>query len=177
MKTDKKRRRWEYIANNAYKFERWRRPGPTRALIAWYFIGIALAIVCLVATFAWIHFLWFYIVTLLSSMVAWTILRSTIDVKDMAPDEVLDDYEAEVLDIWRRRSFTLFEAALLIGGVLVIFLGVIFQEHIDVVTMSVFAGIYMIMIYLSVGTLPAVGFALTFNRTDSDSDPDSDTES
>lgn len=165
---ERKRRQWEFIVGNSRTFERWRRPGPTRALIACYFSGLALAIVCLVATFVWFHFLWFYLVAFLGAMAAWTILRSTIDVKDTAPVEVIDDYEAEVLDLWRRRSFNLFGALLLIGGVGVIIVGAFFGRHIEVATMSTFAGMYMLMLYLTVGTLPAVGYALTFNHPEPD---------
>ncbi|RSZ61485.1 hypothetical protein EAH68_13085 [Corynebacterium hylobatis] len=110
------------------------------------------------------HFLWFHFAALFASLVAWTVLRSSIDAKDTAPEQVLADR--------RRRSLRIFENLLILGGAAVIVLGFMFRKDIDVATMSVFAGIYMIMLYLSVGTLPVVGYALNFNREDADTDPE-----
>lgn len=172
MTTDSQLRRWKYITDNAPRFENLRRPRPTRALITTYFTGIALAMISLVGSFLWTHFLWFHFAGLFTSMVAWTVLRSSIDAKDTAPAQVLDSYEQEVFADWRRRSLRIFEGMLILGGAAVIFLGVLFREYIDVATMSMFAGMYMIMLYLSVGTLPVVGYALAFNRGDADTDPE-----
>jgi hypothetical protein len=172
MTTDSQLRRWRYLTDNAPRFDNLRRPGPTRTLITTYFTGLALAMTSLAGSFLWIHFLWFHFTALLTSMVAWTLLRSSIDAKDSAPEQLLDSYEKEVLATWRRRSLRIFENLLILGGTAVIFLGVLFREHIDVATMSMFAGMYMIMLYLSVGTLPVIGYALAFNRGDADAEPD-----
>lgn len=172
MTTEKQLQRWKHRADNTPRLENLRSPRPTRLLITTYFTGLALAVLCLSGSFLWRHFLWFHLMALFTSMVAWTLLRATIDTKDSAPEQLLDSYEKEVLADWRRRSLRLFENLLIVGGTAVIFLGVMFSEHIDVATMSMFAGMYMIMLYLSVGTLPAVGYALTFNRSDADSEPD-----
>ncbi|MCS5480483.1 hypothetical protein NYP18_12555 [Corynebacterium sp. YIM 101645] len=172
MTPESQLRRWQYLADNAPRFEELRRPRPTRALIAAYFTGLALAMVSLAGSFLWTHFMWFHFAALFTSMVAWTVLRSAIDAKDTAPEQVLDSYEQEVLADWRRRSLRIFEILLILGGAAVILLGALFREHIDVATMSMFAGMYMIMLYLSVGTLPVVGYALAFNRDDADTDPE-----
>lgn len=95
-------------------------------------------------------------------------LRSTIRMRDTAPREELDDYEQAILDLWRGRALGVLSTLLVVGGVATIVLGLVFADHISTPMLAVFTGLYMIFSYLAITTLPAVGYALTFNQPTED---------
>lgn len=158
--------RWEKLVSDSGSWRRWRRPGPTRGLIACYFSAVGLLPVALVATLFWSPAIWLYLAATVMMMVSWTLLRGAIDLKDSAPEEVLDEYERSVLATWRRRSQRLFSALLLAAGFAVMIIGTVFHERLTVIGLTVVCALTMFMIGLIAGSLPAVGYALTFNTTD-----------
>lgn len=159
--------RYEFVRDNAPDLASWRTPGRTRALVAAYFLGIAASasswILNLLQVFGLGTYLAVYIGGIMVSMVAFSMLRCTIDAKDLAPPDQLDDYEREVMARWHDRSHRTFEGALFIGGMGFILVSTFFYEYFHPAALGVSAGLYMIFTYLAVGTLPAVGFAATFN--------------
>ena len=52
-------------------------------------------------------------IAMVLSCIPWTILRVSIDSKDRKPLSSLDEYEAQVLDQWRRKALQLSNAFLL----------------------------------------------------------------
>lgn len=148
--------------------DKWRTPGRTKFLVATYFTALALALVLELAALWWIHFIWFFFIALLVAITSWTLLRSTINSKDGAPREVLDDYEQAVLDTWRARALNALSALLIVGAFAMIILGVVFDDEIPTAAFGAVSGMYMIFSYLAVTTLPAIGFALTFNQPTED---------
>lgn len=148
--------------------ERWRTPGRTKALIVTYFSTMTLALLLEIAALFWLHLIWPAMILLLVSMVAWTLLRNTIGMRDAAPREELDSYEQDVLDLWRNRALRVLGALLFVGALATIFLGVTFRDVIATGVLAVVTGLFMIFCYLNCTTLPAVGYALTFNRDPED---------
>lgn len=142
----------------------WRTPSRTRTLIITYFTGLILGIGLEVAALWKLHLIWPAIAGLVVSMTAWTLLRWTIHSKDTAPRTALDDYEQQVLDLWRARALTIVGTMLFLGAFCTIVLGVIFSDTFGLAPFAAVVGLYMIFIYLAVTTLPAVGYALSFNQ-------------
>lgn len=160
-------RYYNYARSHGLNHENLRNPEATRALIAGYFLGLAVALLSQLAM-AWsINFVWLFVVAILGAIICWTLLRATIDAKDAAPPHLLDSYEAEVLARWRTHAFTIFTAALMVGGVLLASLSFLLADisgHI----VGLLAGLFMVYLYLAVSTLPAIGYALTFNQPTED---------
>ncbi|AIT60504.1 hypothetical protein [Corynebacterium doosanense] len=148
--------------------ERWRTPERTRALVIAYFFFLALSLLMEIGIFLSFHFMWPLLVAMACAMGSWTMLRNTIGAKDMAPRHARDDYENQVLDQWRSRALTLLNALLIVGAVASILIGTIMGEQIRTAIFATATGIYLLFTYLAVSTLPAVGFALTFNRPTED---------
>lgn len=157
-------RYWRYVTSRGPTFHRLRNPRPTRALIAIYFVMMAVAIVCQLAMFRWPHAVWPFLVCLVIALGAWTALRSSIDVRDAAPRTELDDFEAEVLAVWRKRALTALVALLFFGAVTLFIVSAFFSGQLSTGTVGMVAGLFMLYSSGAVSTLPAVGYALTFNR-------------
>ncbi|GAB3938892.1 hypothetical protein [Corynebacterium tapiri] len=164
--TNLQHRLWHSIDNTPTPtwVDRWRTPGRTRALVITYFTFLAVSFLCEVGMFFSLHFLWPLLAAMLVAMIAWTLLRNTIGAKDMAPRHALDEYENEVLDAWRSRALTLLNTLLVVGAAASIILGLVAADGIRTQIFATAVGIYMLFTYLAVSTLPAVGFALTFNQ-------------
>lgn len=144
--------------------EKWRTPARTRALIVTYFTALFAGIGLEIGALWNVHLLWPAVAGLLVAMTAWTMLRNTIRSKDSAPREMLDDYENQVLDLWRSRALSIISVMLFTGGAAFILIAVGFADTLEVGPFGAVAGLYLIFTYLAVTTLPAVGYALTFNR-------------
>lgn len=144
--------------------DRWRTPERTRALIITYFTALSLGLGLEIAALWSLHLIWPAIAGLFISMMAWTMLRNTIYMKDIAPRSELDDYEQHVLDLWRGRALGITRVLLFAGATAMIVVGVSFNALIPTSVFAVVAGLFLLFIYLAVTTLPAVGFALSFNR-------------
>ena len=114
-------------------------------------------------------------IAIVLSCIPWTILRITIDSKDSKPLSILDEYEAQILDEWRRRAFKLSTFLLFVGGFATLLMGNGFLVENDgflgggttgtIGTKYLLgAGYYLLFSYFISATLPAVGYALTFNQ-------------
>lgn len=163
-------RYWRYLTANGPKLHRLRSPGPTKALIVTYFLMVALAIVCQLAMLLWPPAIWLFLACIVISMIAWTTLRSTIDVRDAAPRSELDDFEAEVLAVWRKRALNVLLALLFLGAATFVIVPAVFSGRLDPVAVGTAAGVFMLYSAGVVSTLPAVGYALTFNRNADEED-------
>lgn len=159
---------YSYLRKKAPRLEGWRTPGRTKALVAVYFAALAIAVITwLTLVFGLINVWWFlgfYVGAIIASMVAYSMLRMTIDAKDSAPSQELDDYEQEVLDEWRVKGHRLAQTTLFVGGFFFVFAGSFLIDSVEPAVLIISAGLYMIFSYLVVGTLPVVGFAATFNQ-------------
>ncbi len=165
--SEKRTSLYTYARDNSPDLHAWRTPTRTRALVVAYFLGLSVAIGSWIMMLLGIVGVWTYLIAyvgaLLVSMIAFTMLRCTIDAKDMAPLEELDGYEREIMAAWHDRSHRVFEIVLLIGGFAFIVASSFFHQYFHPSALGVSAGLFMLFTYLSVGTLPAVGFAATFN--------------
>ncbi|AWB83611.1 hypothetical protein [Corynebacterium liangguodongii] len=165
-------RRWRRIEARqetwAGRQRRLSRPGPTKALTTTYAAALSIALcVWIAANFLTPTplLLGIYIAALIAAMFAITLLRISIGSRDRAPAAVLDDYEAEVLSLWRSRALTAMSIALFSGGAAFAFIYPLASSSSAAASqVAVNAGLYMIFVYLAVATLPTAGYAATFNR-------------
>lgn len=163
-------RYWRYVTSDGPTFPRLRNPRATKALITTYAVMMAAAIVFQLAMFRWPHAVWLFLVCLVIALAAWTVLRSTIDVRDTAPRSELDDFEAEVLAVWRKRALNVLLALLFLGAVTFVIVPAVSSGRLDPAAVGTAAGVFMLYSAGVVSTLPAVGYALTFNRNADEED-------
>ncbi|MEO5308914.1 hypothetical protein QKD99_03895 [Corynebacterium sp. c3Ub_189] len=154
--------------------KRFRRPGPTRGLIVSMYGCVAVSAIFLIIALSFSAH-WALIamsITIALSCIPWTILRISIDSKDTKPLATLDEYEAKVLDHWRQKAFTLSTALLFTGGLVTLLVGNWFLGGGITGTIGtkylLGAGYYLLFSYFISATLPAVGYALTFNQNSED---------
>lgn len=140
----------------------------TKNLTVGYAVALAVAFVCMLAMNVVdpaTALLSIYLAAMLGAMIAFTLLRISIGTRDRAPALVLDDYEQEVLTLWRGRAATAMSVALIAGGIaLAMLFPLLATESTPATPVAVTAGLYMIFVHLAAGTLPTVGYAATFNR-------------
>jgi len=154
--------------------ERFRSPGPTRGLIASMYGCVAVSAIFLIIALAFSAYwaLFATSITIALSCIPWTILRISIDSKDTKPLATLDEYEAQVLDHWRQKAFKLSTTLLFVGGLAAFASNFRFLNgdtfEINSTKFLLGVGYYLLFSYFISGTLPAVGYALTFNQNSED---------
>ena len=164
----------EAPVSTTIRAERFRRPGPTRGLIASMYGCVAVSAIFLIIALALSSYwaLFAMSIAIVLSCVPWTILRISIDSKDTKPLTSLDEYEAQVLDHWRQKAFKL-STSLLIGGSAAAFIsnfGFLGADIFELNSTKFLLGVgyYLLFSYFISATLPAVGYALTFNQNSED---------
>lgn len=143
---------------------RLRHPRATRVLIIGYFAALAIALLSEFAALRSLYLFIPFLIFMIIAMTCWSLLRQTIQAKDLAPRDQLDDYEASILAGWRRRAMTASSAVMVVTGVALITIAVTFSESPRLPGLCAVIGMFLIYAYLFISTLPAVGFALSFNR-------------
>lgn len=183
MNTHEKLTRWA-THRESRKADRWhwyleklpQRPASAtkqRNYIRLYFfsllLGLAVAIGSLFtpkALLAWIPFT-------LIMCVSWTKLRWSIHMKDDAPLEVLDEYEASVVNSWRKISFDLFTRVAVIATVLYTIISATWMTDptAEFLGLTPLRWVYtvsllFILTLLCIVSLPAIGYAMAFPNTE-----------
>ena len=160
----------------------WRNWPRQKALITVYFLCLFGFLVSNVTSFWWQGALHFTIPLVVVLCIAWTMLRVTIDSRDSAPEEVLDEYEIKIINRWTRLSWSLLIIvcllmtwALIFGGTI---LGVKERDSSTVPTiLSLTAGDFtytlgfiLVTTFLAITALPAIGYALHFGPRSAEED-------
>lgn len=165
-----------YIAREARRAERfgrfsaftprwldfWRTPARTRTLVAVYLATVAIGFLSLVAG-VWLPAAFIvYVGSILVLAVSWTILRATIGTRDSAPRSLLDVQETEVLDLGQRLGFRVLSNLTLLMA-FIILLSAVFTDGSIPLSGGLALGAALLQAVLLAGSLPAVGYALTFS--------------
>lgn len=152
----------------------WRNWPRQKALITVYFLCLLGLLAVNVTRFWWKEALLFIIPLTVVLCIAWAMLRITIDGRDGAPEEVLDEYESKIINRWTRLSWSLLcfvcmllTWALIFGGTT---LGA--REKHSSTTPSILSlsggeltyslGLIFLTAVLAITALPAIGYALHF---------------
>ncbi len=144
----------------------WRHRTPTLRLIAALYGCQAVALISGVIALWWNPAFLGCLAFLLLTCIPWTLLRLTIDTKDDAPESVLDEYEQQVIASWNHLALRLLGYWASFCAVLLAFSGAMdFPAHLGVspTGWNVVFGEIVLVSSLSLTSLPAVGYALTFN--------------
>lgn len=144
----------------------WRHRTPTLRLIAAFYGCQAVALISAVIALWWTPAFLGCLAFLLLTCIPWTLLRLTIDTKDDAPESVLDEYERQVIASWNRITLRLLGYWASFCAGLLAFSGALdFPAHLGVspTRWNVVLGEIVLIGSLSLTSLPAVGYALTFN--------------
>lgn len=160
--------RWRRKVKRSRRYEKFRNPRSTRMLLAVYLGGMAVAFAAmpLFLIFPGVGFLALYMASALLGCVAWSALRCTIDIKDAAPDAALDEYEAEVLARWRRTGFQALQWITLVVAFAIMFIGGWVPQILPADKVLLIAGLALLFVVTICSTLPAIGYALTFNASE-----------
>lgn len=165
---ERKAERWRKRQEaTAHMLPAWRTPQRRRLLLTLYFLSLALGVIVSIGQLFWTPLILGWILTTLGICVFWTMLRTTIDCKDDAPLEVLDEYEESVVNAWRKTSHDLmviFNTIFI--GLLVFFTVSAFDKE----QMFGYPPLWLIytwsllgiLIMLTIASLPAVGYVMAF---------------
>lgn len=163
---DKRVQRWERRNAITPRLTSWATPTRTKLLITLMpilmLIGLTLIFIALFQSN--VAALYLGSISWALSMVPWTMLRATIRSKDTAPLAVLDELEQSVLDRGRRLALGVALWLLSIGGFGAIIATLFIENLPDSVTLCIIAGEYMLISAMIVSMLPAIVFALAFNK-------------
>lgn len=172
----KKAERWH---KNVRRIEKKPPPaGRDHLYIRMYFIGIAVEIAALLAsTFNFLAIL-LWMVGSLIIVAAWVKLRRSIRLKDDAPLEVLDEYEAATVNSWRKIAFGFSTTASIAYASILVIISTMYMNNADALILGndTMRWVYWItLLYLTVllaiTALPAIGYSITFAD-----DPDEEAE-
>lgn len=166
--------RWEKTHHrHRHMLQSWRTPQKQKTLTTLHSISLILyATVTMLFLFTpKAAILW--IPVAIFGMTIWTMLRITINAKDSAPPEVLDEYELKVLDTWRRHAYSCYTSGLTILCVALVALGTALMMQDSPSTLlglepgewMYFFGLVAITFSLACSTLPALGYAKAFPPT------------
>ncbi|MEJ4100765.1 hypothetical protein V5S96_10425 [Corynebacterium mastitidis] len=164
---DARARRWRRRqSRSTIMLRSWRHRTPTLRLIAALYGCQAAALICGVIALWWTPAFLGCLAFLLLTCIPWTLLRLTIDAKDDAPESVLYEYEQQVIASWNRLALRLLGYWVSFCAILLVFSGTLdFPAHLGVspTGWNVVFGEIVLISSLSLTSLPAVGYALTFN--------------
>lgn len=152
----------------------WRNWPRQKALITTYFACLACYLVIIVVQFWWEPALIAGLPVTAVLLTSWVMLRITIEGRDSAPEEVLDEYESQVINRWTRLSWNLLITVCVLTTWALIFGGTTFLSHEKDTTvlptiLSFTPGKYLyslgylfLTLFLAIVCLPAVGYATHF---------------
>lgn len=149
----------------------WRTPARQRLLVTLYFASLAAGLLIAIGQLFWSPLLLGWILFTLFMMIAWTMLRITINAKDDAPSELLDEYEETVINSWRKISYSLIEKLFTLGLVFLVTFSALTTDTTEVLGHSPMQIVFTVSLigligFLAIAALPAVGYAMTFTLSD-----------
>jgi len=103
-RADRWRRRSAAVAAS---LPNWRTEARTRLLIRIYLGSLAFGLIIGVVQVFWRPALFAWLAFTVVMLVAWTMLRTVINTRDVAPDEELDEYEQETIRNWQAHRLRL----------------------------------------------------------------------
>lgn len=101
-RADRWRRRSAAVAAS---LPNWRTEARTRLLIRIYLGSLAVGLIIGVVQVFWRPALFAWLAFTVVMLVAWTMLRTVINTRDVAPDEELDEYEQETIRNWQAIAY------------------------------------------------------------------------
>jgi hypothetical protein len=138
----------------------WRTERRTRLLIRIYRGSLLAGLATAVAQVFWLPALFAWIPFTVVVCVSWTMLRTVINTRDVAPDSELDEYEATVIRSGQSVAYNWTALLVLAAGIFMVFVSVLSPDNLDRWVYT--AGLLCILGMMSATALPTVTYATTF---------------
>ena len=151
------RRREATIASSLPK---WRTESRTNLLIRLFFAALAFGFLTAVIQIFWPPFIFVWLPVTVATCVFWTMLRTVINTRDVAPSEELDEYENEVVRTWQVAAYGMFSTFTLAVAFYMVFLPVINPDGLDHWIYS--GGLFTILGLMAIIAMPTIAYATTF---------------
>lgn len=168
------RRREASIASSLPK---WRTASRTNLLIRLFFAALAFGFITGVIQIFWPPFIFVWFPVTVATCVFWTMLRTVINTRDVAPSEELDEYESEIVRTWQVVAYGLFTLFTLTIAIYMVVVSTINPDSLDRWIYS--GGLFTTLGLMTIIALPTTAYATTFGPVpvpgdDPEADPDTD---
>lgn len=160
-RTERRAERWIARAESmSTQLPAWRSENRVRLLIRIYLGSLATGLITAFAQIFWPPFLFAWFPFTVIVCVSWTMLRTVINTRDVAPDAELDEYEANVLRTWQVAAYGWMTLILLTVSIFMVFVAVINPDSLDRWVYT--AGLFGILGMMSATAMPTIAYATTF---------------
>jgi hypothetical protein len=138
----------------------WRTEARTRLLIRIYLGSLAFGLLIGVVQIFWRPALFAWILFTVIMLVAWTMLRTVINTRDVAPEEELDEYEQEIIRNWQAIAYGWLVVLSVATAFYMIVLGSVGSG--DLTHWIYTGGLFTLIGLLTASALPTIAYATTF---------------
>lgn len=147
----------------------WRTPARRRLLVRLNWVCLAIMAAIAVAGYFWTPIILAWLPMTIAIIVAWTLLRTVIDMKDVAPARYLDEFETEALLRARSQALSTVSGILFVMAIVLIFVSTL--ELGDGHRLAYTAGALSILAFFVAAVIPAAAMSRTMNDDATDTDP------
>ncbi|HIW91011.1 MAG TPA: hypothetical protein H9870_05035 [Candidatus Corynebacterium avicola] len=151
------RRREATIASSLPK---WRTESRTNLLIRLFFAALAFGFLTAVIQIFWPPFIFVWLPVTVATCVFWTMLRTVINTRDVAPSEELDEYESEIVRTWQVVAYGLFTMLTLAIAIYMVIVSTINPDSLNRWIYS--GGLFTTLGLMTIIALPTTAYATTF---------------
>ncbi|MGJ0184079.1 hypothetical protein [Corynebacterium glyciniphilum] len=160
-RADRRTGRWIARAESiSGHLPRWRTDSRVRVLIRIYVGSLVAGLLTAIGQIFWAPFLFAWIPFTLIVCTSWTMLRTVINSRDVAPDSELDEYEAKVLRTWQVAAYGWMTLIILTVSIFMVFVAVFNPDSLDRWVYT--GGLLTILGMMSATALPTIAYATTF---------------
>ncbi|WP_420097938.1 hypothetical protein [Corynebacterium sp.] len=138
----------------------WRTTPRTRLLVRIHLGSLVLLLLGAGIQVFWYPFLIPWFVVVLVSCVSWTMLRTVINLRDVAPASALDEYESAVIRTWQSTAYGWLMLLALAAGTYMVLLSAFGPD--DLTRWIYSGGIFTYVGMMAANALPTVAYATTF---------------
>lgn len=152
----------------------WRTPHRTRLLVRTYLGSLALGTVISVIQVFWPPVMFAWLLFTVISLASWTMLRTVINIRDVAPEDELDEYELEVLRTWQVTAYGWLVILAMVASTFMIILGASDIGSLD--RWMYTGGLFTLLGVLAAVAMPTIAYATTFGPVPPDRTTDPTSE-
>lgn len=158
---ERRRERWaDREESLSTRLPRWRTQYRVQVLIRVYLSSLVIGFVTAAAQVFWPPLLFAWIPFTVFICVSWTMLRTVINARDVAPDPELDEYEAAVLRTWQVVAYGWTTLIVLAVSLFMILVSVANPGNLDRWVYT--GGLFTVLGLMSATALPTIAYARTF---------------
>lgn len=160
-RTERRAERWIARAESmSTQLPAWRSENRVRLLIRIYLGSLATGLITAFAQIFWPPFLFAWFPFTVIVCVSWTMLRTVINTRDVAPDAELDEYEAKVLRTWQVAAYGWTTLIVFVISIFMIVVATLSPDGLDRWVYT--AGLFGILGMMSATAMPTIAYATTF---------------